>query len=154
MSQSWGAWSFDNILAVLWLFLLHVCYWLCSRSSRLLEKCLLENEAFWHIFYKQSPSHTTPDSFKLMTWTQKVLVGWNRQKWRYFLFLFFLLQEKELKGSFTTLSKRNYFCAKIKHETFQPEIKSDNALGNLIIALLQEHSMKVKGGFQLSFVGN
>lgn len=69
-------------------------------------------------------------------------------------FPIFLLQEKELKGSFTTLSKRNYFCAKIKHETFQPKIKSDNALGNLIIALLQEHSMKVKGGFQLSFVGN
>ena len=44
LGSCWGAWSFDNILAVLWLFLLHVCYWLCSRSSRLLEKCLLENE--------------------------------------------------------------------------------------------------------------
>lgn len=66
-------------------------------------------------------------------------------------FPIFLLQEKALKGSFTTLSKRNYFCAKVKHETFQPEIKSDNALGNLIIALLQEHSMKVKGGVSVEF---
>jgi len=63
----------------------------------------------------------------------------------------FLLQEKELKGSFTTLSKRNYFCAKIKHETFQPKIKSDNALGNLIIALLQEHSVKAKEGVSVEF---
>ena len=63
----------------------------------------------------------------------------------------FLLQEKELKGSFTTLSKRNYFCAKIKHETFQPKIKSDNALGNLITALLQEHSMKAKEEVSVEF---
>lgn len=46
-----------------------------------------------------------------------------------------------------TLSKRNCFCAKVKHETFQPKIKSDNAVGNLIVTLLQETSMKVKGGF-------
>ena len=150
LGSCWGAWSFDNILAVLWLFLLHVCYWLCSRLSRLLEKCLLENEALWHVFYKQLPSHTTSDSFKFMTWTQSPC--WVKQtKMKILSFPTFLLQEKELKGSFTTFFKGNYFCTKIKHETFQPKIKSDNALGNLIIAFLQEHSMKAKEGVLVEF---
>lgn len=43
-----------------------------------------------------------------------------------------------MKGYFTTLSRRNCSCAKIEHETFPPQMKSDDAIVNLITALLQD----------------